>query len=157
MFRRRFCRRFSSNKSDCFKVLFGRAFTFKKMALDLASSLKLFFSRGAKAIKKLLVKYLLERFLKKKPLSNMWPMARCRVPMDDRDLPYAGNSEPMDNPTVKHEVEAGGVLYSYLAVSREGVALVVAKVDQTKDEDEELTGEVGGVVLCDVELKTRFL
>jgi hypothetical protein len=46
-------------------------------------------------------------------------MDGCRVPMDDRDLPYAGNNEPIDNPAVKHEVETGGVLYSYLAVSRE--------------------------------------
>lgn len=92
-----------------------------------------------------------------KNLSNLWPMARSRVPMDDHDLPYVVNSEPMDNPAVKHEVEAGGILYGYLAVSHKGVALVVARVEQTKDEDEELTGEVGGVVLWDVELKTRFL
>jgi hypothetical protein len=38
-----------------------------------------------------------------------------------------------------------------------GATLIVTVSEQTKDDGEELLGEVGGVIMCSVEPETRFI
>lgn len=92
----------------------------------------------------------------KNPLSNPWPFAEETVGKRAR---RRERMESTNNGALAPSARWRGEVSSttnQLQHTR-GATLVVAVSEQTKDECEELLGEVGGVIMCSVEPETRFI